>query len=135
MPLRLAALIKQIPAFEAMALGADGRLQRDGLPLEMSAYCRRAVAQSVALARAHGGSVTVITMGPPSARDVLREALAFADGAGPDGGTPVQVRGVLVSDVAFAGSDTLATAKALAATVRRLEADHGAFDLLWCGRN
>ena len=49
-PLRIAALVKQIPAFENMEIGPDGRLQRDGVPLEMSAYCRRAVAQGVALA-------------------------------------------------------------------------------------
>ena len=45
-PVRIAVLVKQIPAFEAMALGPDGRLVRDGLDLEMNAYCRRAVAQA-----------------------------------------------------------------------------------------
>jgi electron transfer flavoprotein alpha subunit len=117
--MRVAALVKQIPAFEAMRLGADGRLVRDGLPLEMSAYCRRAVAQGVALAAAHGGSCTVITLGPPSAEDVLREAVAF----GAD-------EGVLVTDPAFAGSDTLATARALAATIALV----GPFDLVLVGR-
>ena len=50
MSLRIAALVKQIPAFESLTLGADGRLVRAGLELEMSAYCRRAVAQAVQLA-------------------------------------------------------------------------------------
>ena len=49
MSLRVAALVKQIPAFESMTLGDDGRLVRAGLELEMSAYCRRAVAQAVAI--------------------------------------------------------------------------------------
>jgi electron transfer flavoprotein alpha subunit len=119
-PLRVAALVKQIPAFEVMEIGDDGRLRREGVPLEMSAYCRRAVAQGVALAQATGGSCTVITLGPPSAEDVLREALTYgADDA------------VLISDPAFAGSDTLATARALAAALEHL----GSFDLVLVGRN
>jgi electron transfer flavoprotein alpha subunit len=124
-PRHVVALVKQIPVFEEMRLGPDGRLARTGLPLEMSAYCRRAVAQGVALARATGGTCTVVTMGPSSAEDVLREAVAF----GAD-------RGVHVCDPAFAGSDTLATARALAATVRLLEDERGApFDLVLAGRS
>ena len=119
-PLRIAALVKQIPAFENMEIGADGRLERQGVPLEMSAYCRRAVAEGVLLADQTGGSCTVVTMGPPSAEDVLREALAYgADQA------------LLLTDPAFAGSDTLATARALAAALDHL----GEFDLVLCGRN
>jgi electron transfer flavoprotein alpha subunit len=125
MTLRIAALVKQIPAFETMTLGADGRLVRDGLELELSAYCRRAVAQAVALGAEHGGTVTVITLGPPAAEDVLREAIAWGIDRG------VGIEGVLVTDPAFAGSDTLATAQALAATI-----DHvGPFDLVLAGRN
>jgi electron transfer flavoprotein alpha subunit len=119
-PLRIAALVKQIPEFEVMELGPDGRLQREGLPLEMSAYCRRAVAEGVLLATQTGGTCTVVTLGPPSAEDVLREAIAF----GADDGA-------LVTDPAFAGSDSLATARALAATLTR----RGPFDLVLVGRN
>ena len=119
-PLRVAALVKQIPEFEVMEIGPDGRLQREGVPLEMSAYCRRAVAEGVLLAGQTGGSCTIFTLGPPSAEDVLREALAFgADDA------------VLVSDPAFAGSDSLATARALAAAIGRRDP----FDLILVGRN
>ncbi len=125
MTLRVAALVKQIPAFEHMTLGSDGRLVRDGLEQEMSAYCRRAVAQAVACVAEHGGTVTVITLGPPAAEDTLREAIAWATTR------DVEAHGVLVSDPAFAGSDTLATARALAATIERL----GAFDLVLAGRN
>jgi electron transfer flavoprotein alpha subunit len=123
---RIAALVKQIPKFEEMELGPDGRLRREGIELEMNAYCRRAVAQAVALASERPGSdVTVITLGPPAAEDVLREAIAW----GLDRG--VDVNGVLVTDRAFAGSDTLATARALAATIER----EGPFDLVLTGRN
>ncbi len=125
MGLAIAALVKQIPMFEAMQLGADGRLVRDGLELEMNPYCRRAVAQAVEIARECDGTVCVITLGPAAAEDVLREAIAWGLEHG------VEATGVLVSDVAFAGSDTLATARALAAAV-----DHtGPFDLVLVGRN
>jgi electron transfer flavoprotein alpha subunit len=114
--MRIAVLVKQVPRFEAMALGPDGRLQREGLELEMNPYCRRAVAKGVEFA----GTCTVFTLGPPAAEDVLREAIAW----GADDG-------VLVTDPAFAGSDTLATARALAAALRR----EGPFDLVLAGRN
>lgn len=125
MPLRIATLVKQIPAFEEMRLDAEGRLDRAHADLEMNPYCRRAVAGAVDLASEHGGSVTVITLGPESAEEVLREAIAWATDRG------VAASGVLVSDPAFAGSDTLATARALAATIRTL----GPFDLVVLGRN
>ncbi len=123
--MRIAALVKQIPAFEELELGPDGRLRRDGLDLEMNAYCRRAVSQAVALAAAHGGTCTVFTLGPPPAEDVLREAIAWATDR------DVEMDGVLITDLAFAGSDTLATARALAAAVTH----EGPFDLVLVGRN
>ena len=46
--MRIAVLVKQIPAFEEMRLGRDGRLVREGLEPEMNAYCRRAVSQACA---------------------------------------------------------------------------------------
>lgn len=125
MALRVAALVKQVPRFEAMTLGPDGRLVRAGLEQEMNPYCRRAVAQGSALVAEHGGALTVMTLGPPSAEDCLREALAWAGERG------VEARGVLVTDPAFAGSDTLATARALAGALDRL----GPFDLVLVGRN
>ena len=125
--MRIAALVKQIPKFEAMRLGNDGRLVRDGHELEMNAYCRRAVAQAVHFAAETAGtSVTIISMGPPSADDCLREAIAWGVDHGVD-----DIAGVLVSDPGFAGSDTLATARALRATIEHL----GGFDLVLCGRN
>ena len=118
-PLRIAALVKQVPLAESLRL-EDGRLVRRGVDLEMNAYCRRAVAQGVTLAGATGGSCTVVTLGPPSAEDVLREAVAWGADAG-----------LHVCDEAFAGSDTLATARALAAALRAA----GPFDLVLLGRN
>ncbi|MDE0653337.1 MAG: FAD-binding protein [bacterium] len=119
-PLRVLALAKQIPVFENMRLGPDRRLVRDGHVLHMNDYCRRGVAQGLRIARASGGSLSVLTLGPPSADTVCREAIAFGADAG-----------FHVTDPAFAGSDTLATARALAAAVEHL----GPFDLILAGRN
>ena len=118
--MRIAALVKQVPAFEAMQLGPDGRLVREGIELEMNPYCRRAVAKGVELARTSGGTCTVITLGPPSAEDCLREAIAWGCHDG-----------VLITGAEFAGSDTLATARTLAAALAVL----GPFDLILAGRN
>jgi electron transfer flavoprotein alpha subunit len=123
---RIAVLVKQIPKFDEMELNEDGRLRRDGIELEMNPYCRRAVAKACELASEHAhSSVTVFTLGPPSADDTLREAIAWGLGRG------IDITGVHVTDPAFAGSDTLATAKALAAALSR----EGDFDLVLAGRN
>jgi electron transfer flavoprotein alpha subunit len=119
-PLTIAVLVKQVPRGEVLSLGADHRLVRTGLEMEMNPYCRRAVSKGVELARVSGGRCVVLTRGPPAAEDCLREAVAW----GAD-------EGVLVSDPAFAGSDTLATAHALAAALRR----EGPFDVILTGRN
>jgi electron transfer flavoprotein alpha subunit len=117
---RVFVAIKQIPTVESFLTGPSGRARAEGVPLEMSAYCRRAVGKGVEIARLTEGSCLVASLGPPVAEDVLREALAWgADDA------------VLLSDPVFAGSDTLVTARALAALVE-LE---GPFDLILVGRS
>ena len=123
-PLRVLALAKQIPVFQEMRLGPDGRLVREGV-LHMNDYCRRAVAKGHEIAKASGGTMSVMTLGPDSADTVCREALAFGAASG------YPVSGIHVSDRAFAGSDTLATARALAAAIRHT----GPYDLILCGLN
>jgi len=118
-PLRIASLAKQVPVAASFRL-EEGRLVRRGVDVEMNAYCRRAVAEGVTLARATRGTCTVVTLGPPGAEDVLREAVAWG-----------ATSGLHVCDPAFAGSDTLATARALAAALSAA----GPFDLVLLGRN
>lgn len=118
--MKIAVLVKQVPLVEEMTLGEGGRLQREGIELEMNAYCRRAVSKGVELARIAGGRCVVFTLGPPSAQEGLREAVAWGADAG-----------VLITDPAFAGSDTFATARALAAAL----AASGPWDLVLAGRN
>ncbi len=117
-------LIKQVPLIEGghvtLELGPDGRLVRDGIELEINPFCRRAIAKGVELAKESDGECVIFTLGPAAAEDALREALAH----GAD-------RAVLISDPAFAGSDTLATARALAGAL----AHEGTFDLVLTGLN
>ena len=75
--LKIAVLVKQVPRVEDMTLGEGGRLRREGIELEMNAYCRRAVSKGVELAHLTAGRCVVFTLGPPSAEDVLREAVAW----------------------------------------------------------
>ena len=107
MNLVVTALVKQVPKGDHSGrLDADGRLERAGAIAEMNPWCRRAVAQAVRLAGESGGRSTAITMGPPAAADVLREALAWGvDDA------------LHLTDPALAGSDCLVTARALASTI------------------
>ena len=116
--MRIAVLVKQIPAPEQLRFEGT-RLARLGVDLEVSAYCRRANAKAVELA-GDDGEVVVFTMGPPSAEDALREMLACG-----------ATRAVHLCDPAFAGADTLATARALAAAIRT----EGPFDLILVGVN
>jgi electron transfer flavoprotein alpha subunit len=111
MNLLVTALVKQVPKGDHSGrLDADGRLDRAGAVTEMNPWCRRAVAQAVRLAGETGGRSTAITMGPPAAVDVLREALGWGvDDA------------VQLSDPALAGSDCLVTARALASTIAVLD--------------
>ncbi len=116
--MRVAVLIKQVPRTDQLCL-AGGRLVREGVEMEVNAFCRRANAKAVELA-GDDGDVVVFTMGPPDADQALREMLAC--GAS---------RGVHLCDPAFAGSDTLATARALATAITAF----GPFDLVLCGLN
>jgi electron transfer flavoprotein alpha subunit len=117
-PLSVAVLVKQVPLAEDFRLGPDGRLVRDHVALEVNPYCRRAIAQGAELAAA--GRCVAFTLGPPAAEEVLREAVAAG-----------ATRGVHLCDPAFAGSDTLATARALAAAIRSA----APFDLILAGLN
>jgi len=116
--LKIAVLIKQIPMIEDANFDPVTKtIRRDGDNV-ISAYDLRAVALAMELKARFGADTTVITMGPPQARAAIEDALAM----GID-------RGVLLSDRAFAGADTLATARALAAWLKPR-----AFDLILAGK-
>src|ERR1700675_177723 len=107
--MRIAVCIKQVPVVSAMQFDPDTKtLKREGVPSEVSAFDVRALIKAVDLRAAHGGEVVALTMGPPQAREALAECLAL----GAD-------RAIHICDRAFAGADTLATARALALALRR----------------
>ena len=85
---------------------------------ELNPFDRPALEMAISMAEEQGGTVTVVSMGPPSCAFVLNEAMAM--GAG---------RGILLSDPRLADSDTLATSTALAAAIRKL----APFDLVLFG--
>ena len=117
--MRIVVLVKQVP--EVSELGFDPatrRLKRDGVPLQINPFDRRAVLEATRLKQELGGSVTVLSMGPPQTADALRECVSL----GID-------RAVHLCDRAFAGADTLATARALARAIERI-----GFDLVLAGR-
>ncbi len=116
--LKIAVCIKQIPLIEEANFDAVTKtIKRDG-PNVISSYDLRAISLAVELKNRHGAETTVVTMGPPQARGALVDALAM----GMD-------HAVHLEDRAFAGADTLATARALAAWLAR-----GNFDLVMLGK-
>ncbi len=118
--MKIAVCIKQVPLVSMLKFDNETRrLIRDGVPSEVNHFDFLAVCAAVELKKAHGAEVVVFTMGPPQAREALVQCLAV----GAD-------RAVHLTDRAFAGSDTLATARALA-----LALYNEGFDLVLCGRN
>lgn len=119
--MKILVLTKQVP--DVAELRFDERTRtvvREGVPAVTNPYDRRAFPQAAALRAAHTGEVVVATMGPPQAVEALRDGLA----CGAD-------RAVHLVDRAFAGADTLATSRALAAFCAR----ERPFDLVLTGRN
>lgn len=112
--------VKQVPDAKDVRLDPKtNTLAREGVESIMNPYDRHALEEAVAIKEQQGGVVTVLTMGPPQAEAVLRDAIA----CGAD-------EGVLVSDRAFAGADTWATSYTLAKAVQTI----GDFDLILCGK-
>src|SRR5262245_45756539 len=108
-PMRIVVCVKWVPMLNKLEFDPQTRrLKREGVPGEVSSFDLRALVAAIALRVQHGGEVVALTMGPPAARDGLVECLAL----GAD-------RGIHLLDAACAGSDTLATARALAAAIRR----------------
>ena len=111
--MRFAVCVKWVPVLSALRFDAETRrLVREGVPGEVSSFDMRALGCATALRAAHGGEVITLTMGPASAREGLVECLAL----GAD-------RAIHLLDPVLAGSDTLATARALAAVLTREAAD------------
>ena len=118
--MKIVVCVKQVPDAKDVRLDPKtNTLAREGVESIMNPYDQHALEEAVRLKEQLGGEVTVITMGPPQAEAILR--LAISCGAD---------NGVLVSDRAFAGADTWATAYTLGRAIQKL----GDFDLILCGK-
>ena len=111
--------IKQVPETSSVKMDpVTGTMIREGVEAIINPLDLYGIELAIQLRERFGGEVTAISMGPPKAEKALREAVAM----GVD-------RGVLLSDKAFAGADTWATAYTLSRAIARL----GDFDLVICG--
>jgi len=111
--------IKQVPDTTEVKMDPKtGTLIREGIPVIINPDDKAAIEAAVVLKDTYGARVTVISMGPPQAETALKEAYAM----GAD-------RVILLSDRAFAGSDTWATSLSLAHAIKLFE-----YDLIICGR-
>ncbi|NLE22481.1 MAG: electron transfer flavoprotein subunit beta/FixA family protein, partial [Actinobacteria bacterium] len=120
--LRIVVLVKQVPDTANVtgdAMKEDGTINRAALPAVFNPEDLNALEEALKLKDRHDARVTVVTMGPPAAVQVLRESLYR-------GADEV----ILLTDRAFAGADTLATSYALSLAVKKL----GGADLVLCGR-
>jgi electron transfer flavoprotein beta subunit len=122
MGLKMVVTVKQVPDTHNLsgdAMKPDGTVNRNALPTIFNPEDLNALEEALKIKETIGGTVTAISMGPPKAKDVLKECLyRGADDV------------ILVSDKLFAGADTLATSYALKCAIEKL----GGFDLILCGR-
>jgi len=118
--MKIFVCVKQVPDAKDVRLDPKtNTLAREGVQSIMNPYDRHALEAAVRLKEEHGGTVTVISMGPPQAEATLREAVS----CGAD-------EMALVSDRAFAGADTWATTYTLSMAIKKL----GGADLIICGK-
>jgi electron transfer flavoprotein beta subunit len=118
--MNIVVCLKQVPGTTEVKIDPiTNTLIRQGIKAIVNPFDSYALEEGVRLKEKFGGKVTAISMGPPQASDMLKEAISVgADEA------------VLLSDMAFAGSDTLATAATLGKAVEKIKT----YDLIICGR-
>jgi len=124
-PLKILVCVKQVPDTTELKIDpVTNNLRREGVAGVVNPYDAYALEAAARIKDEHPDTrITVISMGPPQAERALRQCLA----AGADDA-------YLASGKAFGGSDTLATSYILSRAIRCVEARHGSFDLVLCGR-
>ena len=123
MSLNIIVLAKQVPDTRNVgkdAMKEDGTINRAALPAIFNPEDLNALEQALQIKETHPDTtITILTMGPPRAAEIIREAVY----RGAD-------TGIVLTDRAFAGADTLATSYALSAAIRKI----GSYDLIIAGR-
>lgn len=118
--MHIVVCIKQVPDTMDVKIDPETHtLIREGVASIINPFDMYAIEEGIRLKEKLGGKVTALTMGPPQAEDALREAVSL----GVD-------EGILVSDKAFAGSDTWATSYTLSLAIKKI----GDVSLLICGK-
>lgn len=118
--MNIVVCIKQVPGTTNVNVDpVTGTLIRDGVASKMNPYDLYALELGLKLREKNGGSLKVVSMGPPAALEVIREAIYM----GADGG-------VLISDRKFGGADVLATSYTLCSGIKAL----GDYDVILCGK-
>jgi electron transfer flavoprotein beta subunit len=118
--MNIVVCLKQVPGTTEVKIDPKtNTLIRQGIKAIVNPFDSYALEEGVRLRERYGGKVTAISMGPPQAVDMLRDAIS----AGAD-------EAMLLSDAAFAGSDTLATSATLGKAIEKI---HN-YDLIICGR-
>jgi electron transfer flavoprotein beta subunit len=116
--MNVVVLMKRVPDTETRIQVHDGQVVTEGISWVISPYDEYAVEEALRLVEKHGGTVTLLTLGPEEAKETIRKGLALgADEA------------FHLNDPAFAGSDASATAKVLAAACKKLT-----FDIILAGK-
>lgn len=123
MSLNIIVLAKQVPDTRNVgkdAMKEDGTINRAALPAIFNPEDLNALEQALQIKETHPDTtIAILTMGPPRAAEIIREAVY----RGAD-------TGIVLTDRAFAGADTLATSYALSAAIRKI----GSYDLIIAGR-
>ncbi len=118
--MNIVVAIKQVPDTTQVRIDPEtNTLIREGVESIINPFDMYAIEEGVRLKEKYGGKATVITMGPPQAEAALKEAISM----GCD-------EAFLISDRAFAGSDTLATGYILAMAIKKIKN----FDIILCGK-
>lgn len=125
MAFRIIVCAKQVPDTNEIRINPEtGTLIRDGVPSILNNDDANALELALAIKDKYDDvNVTVVSMGPPQAEEMLFECVAM----GAD-------KAVLLSDRAVGGSDTWATSNAIAATINKIVEDDGDYDLIIAGR-
>ena len=117
--MKIIVCIKQVPDTTEVKIDPKtGTLIREGIPVIINPDDKAGIEAAITLKEQYGGHVTILSMGPPQAESALKEAYAM----GAD-------RVILLTDRAFAGSDTWATSLALAYAIKKID-----YDVIICGR-
>lgn len=122
--MHIVVCVKQVPDTKIIKINPKtNTLDRKSAPAILNPYDAHAVQEAVKITKLTGGTVSVVSMGPPQATEVIKKSVEIG-----------AERGYLISDRAFAGADTLATSYALSKALEKINAEQP-IDMIICGKH